>query len=46
MKAGDLVKYKGYGIGIVIRGGENAVQVKYNTLPTPLWTSIEYLEKL
>ena len=33
-------------IGIVIRGGEHTVLVKYNTLPSPRWTSLEYLEKL
>ena len=46
MKIGDLVKCGTYGVGIVIRGGTHTVRVKYNSHPTPLWTSLEYLEKL
>ena len=46
MKVGDLVKNGQYGIGIVVFVGSCTVQIKYNNSPTPLWTSIELVEKV
>ena len=46
LQIGDLVKCSRLGVGLVIRGGVYTVQVKYASHDIPMWTSLEYLEKL
>jgi len=50
VKVGDLVKERGYGIGIIVDNGTHAfpggtmVQVKYGVHPVALWTNKKHLE--
>ena len=46
MQVGDLVKCSRLGVGLVVTGGVYTVEVKYVSQSVPMWTSLEYLEKL
>ncbi len=52
MKVGDLVKEKGYGLGVIVDTGTHAfpggtmVQVNFSVHPVPLWTQKKHLKVL
>ena len=52
MKVGDLVKEKGYGLGVIVDTGTHAfpggtmVQVNFSVYPVPLWTQKKHLKVL